>query len=161
MFTWPFYRRCARYSWKSSDERISHVRAAETSVEPPHIFKTEVWRSVYDINLHNCTSQERHASSARRSRTNVRFSSLYDIKLAIVTSKYSNVDLCTKRVFSCWKLEKIDSKLIKEILGKICYERDDVWKALCYTAYKRGTATQEFHSVPNLVSLFLNTPKFC
>ena len=92
--------RCARYSGKSSDERISHVRAAENSVEPPHIFKTEVCRSMYDINLNKCTSQERHASSARRSRANVRFSSLYDIKLAIVTSKYSNVSFCSKRVFA-------------------------------------------------------------
>ena len=102
---------------------------------------------MYDINLHNCTSQERHASSARRSCANFRFSSLSDIKLAIVKSKYSNVSLCSKRVFARWKLEKIDSK-IKEVLGKICYERDDVWKALCYTACMTGTATQEFHSVP-------------
>lgn len=161
MFTWSFCRRCARYSWKSSDERILHVRAAENSVEPPHIFKTEVCRSMYDINLHKCTSQGRHASSARRSRADVRFSSLYDIKLAIVTSKYSNVSLCSKRAFAHWKLKKIDSKLIREILGKICYERDDVWKALCYTACRTGTATQEFHSVPNFFSLFLDTPQFC
>ena len=80
---------------------------------------------MYDINLHNCTSQERHASSAPTSRANVGFSSLYDIKLAIVTSKYSNVSLCSKRVFGHGKLEKIDSK-IKEVLGKTCYERDDV-----------------------------------
>lgn len=100
--------RCARYFGleKSSDERISHVRAAKNSVEPPHIFKTEVCASMYDINLHNCISQERHASSARRSRANVRFSSLYDIKLAIVTSKYSNFSLCSKLVFALienWK----------------------------------------------------------
>ena len=114
---------------------------------------------MYDINLHKCTSQERYASSAWRSRANVRFSSLYDIKLAIVTSKYSNVSLCSKRVIAHWKLEKIDSK-ITEVLGKISYERNDVWKALCYTACRRGTAAQEFHSVPNFFSLFLDTPKF-
>lgn len=110
--------------------------------------------------LHHTLRDTRHASSARRSRANVRFSSLYDIKLAIVTSKYSNVSLCSKRVFAHWKLEKIDSK-IKEVLGKICYKRNDVWKALCYTACVTGTATQEFHSVPNFFSLFLDTPKFC
>ena len=163
IFKWSFYRWDARAILGLKSNLTSAYGTYEQlkTLSNVPIFSKQKYAEVCMILT--CTSallKRRHSSSARRSRANVRFSSLYDIKLAIVTSKYSNVSLCSKRVFAHWKLEKIDSK-IKEVLGKICYKRDDVWKALCYTACMTGTATQEFHSVPNFFSLFLDTPKFC